>query len=103
MNILAHGHKDAMVEDSAMSVSQWLIPSYTLVILKRPKIDELKPINHKEFNKFIKGRGLTERNYYTLKDQKAKFGFKPLVERKVLVVSSEGMEPSMFGSIREGR
>ena len=30
----------------------------------------------------------------TLKDVKANFGFKPLVKRKALVVSSENMEPT---------
>ena len=37
-----------------------------------------------------------------LKDLKAKFGFKPLnVERRVLVVSSEDMKPTMFSTMQE--
>ena len=50
------------------------------------KMDHLKPISHKEFNKFIKGKGFKGRKDYTLKDLKAKFGFKPLVERIALVI-----------------
>ena len=65
-------------------------------------MDELKPISHKEFNEFVKGKGLKKRNNYMLKDLKAKFGLKkPLVERKALVVSSNGMEPTKFHFIRE--
>ena len=66
-----------------------------------PKMDELKPISHKEFNEFIKGRGFKGRNDCTLKDLKAKFGFNPLVKRRALVVYSEGLEPTTFGSMRE--
>ena len=36
-----------------------------------------------------------------LKDLKAKFGCKPLVERRALVVSSEDVKPTTFGSMRE--
>ena len=39
-------------------------------------MDELKPISHKEFNKFIKGKGFKGRKDYTLKDPKAKLGLK---------------------------
>ena len=67
-----------------------------------PKMDELKPISHKEFNAFIKGRRFRRRNDYTLKDMKPKFGFKPLkAQRIVLVVSSEDMEPTRFDSMRK--
>ena len=53
------------------------------------KMDELKPIHHKEFDEFIKGRGFRGRKDYMLKDLKAMFGFKLLkVERRALVVSS---------------
>ena len=34
-------------------------------------------------------------------DLKAKFGFKPLVERRELVVSSNDMEPTKFHFMRE--
>ena len=50
-------------------------------------MDELKPISHKEFKEFIKGKGLRGRNDYTLRDLKAKFSFQPLVEITALVVS----------------
>ena len=65
------------------------------------KMSELKPISHKDFNAFIKGKGFTNRNDYKLKDLKAKFGFKPLVDRRKLVVSAEGMEPTTFNSIKQ--
>ena len=65
------------------------------------KMDELRPISHKKFNKFIKGKEFKGRKDYTLKDLKAKFGFKPLVERRALVVSSNDMEPTEFHSMRE--
>ena len=42
------------------------------------KMENLKPISHKEFNEFIKGKGFKGRNEYKLKDLKAKFGFKPM-------------------------
>ena len=35
---------------------------------------DLKPISHKQFNEFIKGKGFKGRNEYKLKDLKAKFG-----------------------------
>ena len=64
-------------------------------------MDELKPIAHKECNKFIKGKGFRGRNNYVLKDLKAKFSFKPLVERIALVVSLNEMEPTEFSSTRK--
>ena len=64
-------------------------------------MDDLKPISHKEFNEFIEGRGFKRRNGYASKDLKAKFGFKPLVERIALVVSSEDMKTTKFDSMRK--
>ena len=58
------------------------------------KMDELKPVSHKQFNTFIKSREFRGRNNYTLKEMKAKFSFKPLVGRRALVVSSNYMEPT---------
>ena len=71
-----------------------------------PKVrEELKPIRHKDFNEFIKGRGFANRNYYKLKDLKAMFGFKSLKERVRLIVSSEDpnspMEPTHFNSMKQ--
>ena len=67
--------------------------------------EELKPISHKDFNEFIKGRGFANRNYYKLEDLKAMFGFKSLKERVRLVVSSEDpnspMEPTHFNSMKQ--
>ena len=65
------------------------------------KMSELKAISHKDFNTFIKGKGFTNRNDYKLKDLKAKFGFKSLVERIQLVVSAEDMKPTQFNSIKQ--
>ena len=65
----------------------------------------LRPISHKDFNEFIKGRGFTNRNDYKLKDLKAAFGFKSLNERIQLVVSSEDpkepMKPTQFNSMKK--
>ena len=66
-----------------------------------PKMDDLKPISHKEFNEFIKGKRFKGRKDYVLRDLMAKFSFKPLVKRRVLVVSSEGMEPATFDCMRK--
>ncbi len=63
------------------------------------KLSELKPISHKNFNTFIKGKGFKKSNDYKLKDLKAKFCFKSLVERISLVISAEDMEPTTFNSI----
>ena len=57
------------------------------------KMTELKPISHKEFNAFIKGKGFKSRRNYTLTELKAQFGFRPLVERIGMVISSEYMDP----------
>ena len=65
------------------------------------KMTELKPISHKEFNAYIKGKGFKNRYDYTLSDLRAKFGFKPLVERKKLVISAEDIEPTVFDSINQ--
>ena len=62
---------------------------------------DLKPISHKQFNKFIKGKGFKGRNDYKLKELKAKFGFKPMYDRRELVISSEDMEPTTFNSLRK--
>ena len=66
-----------------------------------PKMDNLKPISHKEFDEFMKGKGFKGRKDYALTDLKTKFGFKPLVERRQLVVSLKGMEPTKFDSMRK--
>ena len=65
------------------------------------KMENLKPISHKEFNEFIKGKGFKGRNEYKLKDLKAKFGFKPMYDRCTLMISSEYLEPTTFDSLRK--
>ena len=63
-------------------------------------MDHLKPISHNEFNEFIKGKRFKGRKDYALRDLKAKLGFKLLIERRALLISLEGMEPTKFDSMR---
>ena len=65
------------------------------------KMENLKPISHKEFNEFIKCKGFKGRNEYKLKELKAKFGFKPMYDRRTLTISSEDMSPTTFDSLRK--
>ena len=60
---------------------------------------DLTPRTHKEFNEFIKGKGLTGRNNYKLKDLKAMFGFKPMITGSPVTISSDGAEPTRFDSM----
>ena len=60
---------------------------------------DLTPITHKEFNKFIKGKGFTGRNNYNLKDLKAMFGFKPMITGSPVTISSNRLEPMRFDSM----
>ena len=62
---------------------------------------DLKPISHKEFNKFIKGKGFKGKKDYKLKELKARFGFKPMYDRRTLLISLEDMEPTTFNSLRK--
>ena len=62
---------------------------------------DLKPISHKQFNEFIKCKGFKGRNDYKLKELKAKFGFKPMYDRRTLVISSEDMKATTFDSSRK--
>ena len=56
---------------------------------------ELIPISHKEFNEFIKGRGVTGRNNYKLKELKAMFEFRPMITRtQVTVTINDGEKMS---------
>ena len=63
---------------------------------REPK--ELVPITHKEFNEVMKGKGLTGRNNYKLKDLKA-IGFKPMFTGSSVMISSNGLEPTRFDSM----
>ena len=63
------------------------------------KVENLKPITHKEFNEFIKGKGFKGRNGYELKELKAMFGFKPMVLGSPITISLAGEEPTRFDSI----
>ena len=97
LSTLAYRHKEA---SSMMSLKP---ESFESLADFHPtlKMDDLKPISHREFNEFIKGKGFKGRKDYALRDLKAKFSLKPLVERRALVVSLEGMEPSKFDSMRK--
>ena len=66
---------------------------------KGPAALGLHPRTHKEFNEFIKGKGFKGRNNYKLKDLKAMFGFKPMITRTPVTISSDGMEPTRFDSM----
>ena len=63
------------------------------------KIENLKPITHKEFNEFIKGKGFKGRNGYKLKELKAMFGSKPMVIGSPITISLSGEEPTRYDSI----
>ena len=60
---------------------------------------DLRPIRHKEFNEFIKGKGFKGRNNYKLKDLKAMFGFKPMITGSPVTISSDELEPMRFDSM----
>ena len=60
---------------------------------------DLRPITHKEFNEFMKGKGFKGRNNYKLRDLKAMFGFKPLITISPVMISSDGMKPTRFDSM----
>ena len=51
----------------------------------------IRPITHKEFNEFIKGKGFKGRNNCKLRDLKAMFGFKPMITGSPVMISSDGM------------
>ena len=46
---------------------------------------DLKPISHKQFNEFIKGRGFKGENDYKSKELNAKFGFKLMYDKPVYI------------------
>ena len=68
---------------------------------KRFQETELKPISHKEFNEFIKGKGVLGRNQYRLKELKAMFGFKPLSTKSPLTLSSDSLQPTRYDSMSQ--
>ena len=75
---------------------------------KGPVVPRLRPIRHKEFNEFIKGKGFKGRNNYKLRDLKAMFGFKPMITGSPVMISavqgpggpsSDELEPTRFDSM----
>ena len=66
-------------------------------VFREPK--ELVPITHKGFNEFIKGKGFKGRNNYKLKDLMAMFGFKPMITKSSVTISSNRLEPTKFDSM----
>ena len=69
---LQTSHSGLNLEDNRnQNDKEILSPIYKMEVQRY----ELKPISHKEFNKFMKGKGFKGRNNYMLKDLKAKFVF----------------------------
>ena len=64
-------------------------------------MNDLKPMSHKEFMEFLKGKGFKGRKDYASSDLKTMFASKPLVERKALVASLEDIEPTKLDSMRK--
>ena len=65
-------------------------------------MDDLKPISHKKFSKFINRRRFKEGNNYALKNLKAMFSFKPLkANRKAFMCFLEDMDAIKFHSMRK--
>ena len=60
---------------------------------------DLKPLCHKEFNEFIKGKGLKGQNNYKLRDLKAMFGFKLMITGSPVMISCDELEPKRFDSM----
>ena len=61
---------------------------------------DLIPISHKDFNEFIKRKGFVGRNNYKLKELKAMFGFKPMVNRnEVTITIDDGREMGTYDSM----
>ena len=60
-----------------------------------------KPKSHEQFNELMKGKGFKGRNNSKSKNVKAKFGFKPMYDRRTLIISSKDMEPTKFDSMRK--
>ena len=63
-------------------------------VFSKPPSGDLRPIRHKEFNEFIKGKDFKGRNNYKLRDLKAMFGFKPMITGSPVTISSDGTEPT---------
>ena len=59
---------------------------------------DLRPIRHKEFNEFMKGKSFKGRNNYKLRDLKAMFGFKPMITGSPVRISYDELEPMRFDS-----
>ena len=59
----------------------------------------LRPITHKEFNEFIKGKGFKGQNNYKLRDLKSMFGFKPMITGSPVMMFSDGTKPMRFDSM----
>ena len=62
-------------------------------------LGDLMPIRHKEFNKFMKGKGFKGRNNYKLKDLKAMFGFKPMITGSPIMISLDELASMRFDSM----
>ena len=68
-------------------------------VFHEPPSGDLRPITHKEFNEFMKGKCFKGRNNYKVRELKAMFGFKPMITGSPVMISSDGMEPMRFDSM----
>ena len=68
-------------------------------VFREPPSGDLRPIRHKEFNEFIKGKGFKGRNNYKLRDLKVMFGFKQMITGYPVTISSNQLEPTRFDSM----
>ena len=74
-------------------------PFYYVLYKMDNNYKDLRPIRHKEFNEFIKGKGFKGRNNYKLRDLKAMFGLKPMITGSPVTISSDELEPKRFDSM----
>ena len=87
------------LEDNVRVIFEHKIENEDLTA-KEPVTPGLRPISHKDFNEFIKGKGFVGRNNYKLKELKAMFGFKPMVNKnQVTVTVDDGKEMGTYDSM----
>ena len=60
---------------------------------------DLIPIIQKDFEKFIKGKGVKGWNNYKTRDLKAMFGFKPMFSGQRIILSLGGGDPIVYDSM----
>ena len=68
-------------------------------MLFRLKIRIFLPITQKDFEKFIKGKGVKGWKNYKTRDLKAMFGFKPMFSGQRIILSLSGGDPIVYDSM----